>query len=89
MRDDAPVPKYECVQLTSSKWIRASASGLYHSYIRTGEVVSKGQVIGLIAGPYGEFEKKVKSTMSGHVIAINNIPVINRGDALMHIGTVG
>ena len=33
-----------------------------------------------------EFEKKVKSPVDGVVIGINNYPVVNMGDALIHIG---
>jgi predicted deacylase len=88
MRKEAPKQTSKSIQLSTSKWIRASASGLYHSYVRTGDIIQKGQDIGLIAGPYGDYQKKIRSSMSGHVIAINNTPIINKGDALMHIGIV-
>ena len=88
MRREAPKQIHEPIQLSTSKWIRASASGLYYTYVRTGDVIKKGQDIGMIAGPYGDYQKKIRSSMSGHVIAINNTPIINRGDALMHIGIV-
>jgi len=86
MRDEAPEPKYEVIQLKSTTWLRAKVSGLYHSYFRPGDTVSKGDVVGLITDPFGEFEQRVKAHITGHVIAINNSPVMNRGDALMHIG---
>ncbi|MFT4738347.1 MAG: putative deacylase [Paraglaciecola sp.] len=87
MRDDAPVIKTPSILLEKSVWLRARAAGLYYSFVRPGETVSKGQKIGLIAGPFGEFERPVKCTVDGHVVAVNNNPVVNRGDALMHVGT--
>jgi predicted deacylase len=86
MRADAPIPYREPIVLSSTTWIRASGAGLYHSFVRTGEVIKKGQKIGLITGPFGEFERAVQAKTDGHVIAVNNNPVVNRGDALMHVG---
>lgn len=86
MRDDAPVSPHEPILIKNSTWIRSSSGGLYHSYVRPGEKVKKGTVVGMITGPFGEFEKSIKSKFEGHVLSINNIPVVNRGDALMHIG---
>jgi predicted deacylase len=39
-----------------------------------------------ISDPYGQVKIDVKSPTNGHVIGINNLPVINVGDALVHIG---
>ncbi|MEQ9296974.1 MAG: succinylglutamate desuccinylase/aspartoacylase family protein [Cyclobacteriaceae bacterium] len=86
MRAEAPDPSSESIILAKSKWIRARAAGLYYSFVRSGQEVEIGQKLGLIAGPFGEFERPLKSTIKGHVIAVNNNPVVNRGDALMHIG---
>lgn len=88
MRNDAPIAQKKPVILSSTKWIRATNAGLYHSLVRQGEEVKKGQKLGLITGPFGEFEHAIKSSVNGHVISVNNNPVINRGDALIHIGIV-
>lgn len=86
MRKDAPAPDGEPILIKTSTWVRARGAGLYHSFVRTGEFVNQGVKIGLITGPFGEFELPVKSSVNGHVIAVNNNPVVNRGDALLHIG---
>ncbi len=86
MRKEAPEittpPKY----VNESSWVRARFAGLHHSQVRNGTEVKKGQLLGLITDPYGQFEKKINSPMDGVVIGINNYPVVNMGDALMHIG---
>jgi len=86
MRTEAPEPSRDPITISSSKWMRARGAGLYHSLVRPGDVVSRGQKVGLITGPFGEYELPVKVSVTGHVIAVNNNPVINRGDALLHIG---
>ena len=86
MVDEAPAPVYETIFMQKSSWIRSRHAGIYHSIIHVGSEVTKGMIIGLITGPFGDFEVKVKSRYNGYVIAVNNNPVVNRGDALIHIG---
>ena len=35
---------------------------------------------------YGETNFAVKAPSDGYIIAVNNFPIINMGDALFHIG---
>lgn len=86
MRDEAPAQTTESIFIKSSSWVRARYAGLHHSQVRNGTHIKKGQLLGLITDPYGQFEKKIKSPINGVVIGINNYPVVNMGDALMHIG---
>ncbi|HSH66564.1 MAG TPA: succinylglutamate desuccinylase/aspartoacylase family protein, partial [Bacteroidia bacterium] len=76
------------VQLDGSTWVRAKASGLFHSTKANGTAVKKGEQIGMICDPYGELCEKIISSRTGYIIGINNQPVVNEGDALMHIGVV-
>lgn len=86
MANEAPEPTYETINIKQSSWVRARAAGIHHSLFRVGSEVKKGMTIGLITGPYGDFERPVKSPTNGYIIALNNRPVVNRGDALFHIG---
>jgi predicted deacylase len=86
MRNDAPPIEKPSILLKDSTWVRAKYAGLHYSHVRNGTRVEKNQVIGSITGPYGQFEKKIKSPVDGVVIGVNNYPVVNMGDALMHIG---
>ena len=76
----------ECTILNESNWVRAKASGIFNSSVKLGESVKKGQIMAEISDPYGQVKIDVKSPTDGHVIGINNLPVINVGDALIHIG---
>lgn len=72
--------------LSTSRWLRSSASGIYYSDVRPGDAVKKGQKIGLVASPYADYQKIIKAPSNGEVIAVNNNPVVNKGDALLHLG---
>lgn len=86
MREGAPEIVNEPIIIKSSSWVRAKYAGLHHMLVRNGAKVEKKQLLGLITDPYGQFEKQIKSPSDGYVIGINNYPVVNMGDALLHIG---
>ncbi len=51
-----------------------------------GSYVSKDDLLGVICNPFGNIEHKIFSTVDGYIVGINNQPVVNQGDALIHIG---
>lgn len=85
MVEKAPQPKLGII-LPESSWIRAKVSGIFTSYVRLGQEVKKGQILAKISDPYGQVKIPVKATHNGHVIGLNNNPVVNAGDALIHVG---
>lgn len=74
------------ITLSSSKWVRAKMSGLFRSFVEEGGAVKKGEVIGSISDPYGDSEIRVKAGVGGFIIGYNRLPLVNKGDALFHIG---
>lgn len=85
MLAEAPDP-IETIFLKESNWVRAKVSGIFNSSVKIGESVKKGQVLARISDPYGQVKIPVKAPTNGYIIGINNLPVINTGDALVHIG---
>ncbi len=81
---EVSAPHYHHIHKTS--WVRARSSGMFRSLVQYGEKVKKNQIIGIITDPYGEHEQKQKSPNAGFVIGLNNISIVNKGDALFHIG---
>jgi predicted deacylase len=77
----------ESVILRSDKWMRALNSGLFLSYVTNGQKVRKNEMIGLITDPFGKVERKVKAWEDGYIFCINESPVVNKGDAIFHIGS--
>ena len=67
-----------------STWIRTKNAGLFISKTKLGEIQNKRQVLGQIKDPYGELNSRVLAPQDGMVIGLNNCPVVNKGDALIH-----
>jgi predicted deacylase len=42
--------------------------------------------LGVICNPFGDIEHKIISTTDGYIFGVNKQPVVNEGDALIHIG---
>jgi hypothetical protein len=72
--------------IRNSRWIRATYSGMYRSYISVGQKVEKGAKLGSISDPFGEFEKIFKNKQEGYILNSNHSPIVIQGDALLYIG---
>lgn len=86
MIDWASDPREQNRIIWNTTWIRARHAGLFQSNVACGQLVHKGEWVGTITDPFGEFKEQIASPDTGHVIGLNNIPVVNAGDALMHLG---
>ena len=75
-----------CIEIKKRKWIRASIAGIFNATVANGTKVEKGQTIGNITDTYGETKINVLAPNNGYIIAVNNFPILNMGDALFHIG---
>lgn len=80
-------PKRPTAIAKSSTWVRAPESGLFHPTKRLGHHVKKGEAIGIIADPYGKAQVHLRSDYNGVIIGRTNLPIINEGDAIMHIAS--
>lgn len=79
----APKP----IELSTTRWVRARRAGLMQMEAELGLQVTKGDVLGLISDALGNRATRVTATMDGHIIAINQNPLVSQGDALVHIGS--
>ena len=68
-----------------SKWLRANYSGMFRSNAVLGKYYSKGDKLGSISDPFGYFEKTIKSPINGYVFCVNHAPIVNKGDAIIHM----
>ncbi len=86
MIDWAPEPTEVNRIIWNTTWIRARNAGLFQANVKCGQLVEEGEWVGTITDPFGEFKEQIVAQHEGYVIGLNNIPVINVGDALMHLG---
>lgn len=66
-------------------WVRAGRSGIVRIERELGASVVIGERLGVISDSFGRRLAVVKSTRSGIVIGRVQAPLVNRGDALVHI----
>ncbi len=83
---DAKVPNNHSVKIRKDTWLRAKNSGLFHTNAANGSYVNKGDIIGVICNPYGKFDEKIIAPNDAYIVGVNNQPVVNEGDALIHLG---
>lgn len=72
----------------SSSWIRASQSGVARLEIEIGETVIAGQQIGTIIDAFGKRLSTIKAKRAGLVIGRTLYPLVNKGDALVHVASL-
>ena len=70
----------------STQWIRAPAGGVLRHLAPLGRRIKRDDLLGTIADPFGELEVPVIAPASGIVIGRTTIPLVNEGDALLHLG---
>ncbi len=78
----------DTVIAVQNQWVRAPESGIFHTSLKLGAHVAKGQVLGNIYSPYEEVETPIKSPHSGLIIGKTNLPLVHGGDAVLHIAKV-
>ena len=82
---EAPGPARPSIVCRRHTWLRARFAGLFRAHVENGQFVEKGQIYGSVADPYGQQTVRLESPLSGYVIGLNYMPVVNQGDALLHI----
>jgi len=69
----------------SSKWLRATASGLLKTLKPLGASVNRGELLALIDDPLGDNQAELKAEFSGIIIGRTEIPLVHEGEAIFHI----
>ena len=69
----------------TSKWIRATESGMLRTIKALGDTVNEGEVIAYVDEPLGDESFEVLSPFDGIIIGKSEIPLIQEGDAVFHI----
>jgi len=78
-------PKMEPMLCKRSTWLRAPAGGLMRTFKQTGDIVSVGEVLGVLSDPFGQIETEMVAETAGIIVGRSNLPIVNEGDALFHI----
>ena len=85
LKKKSKVKAADPIIVEKSKWIRATYSGMFRSNAVLGKLYKKGDKIGSISDPFGYFERTVKAPVMGYIFCINHAPIVNKGDAIIHM----
>ena len=77
------------VTASRSLWIRSPRGGVCQLLVKPGQLVETGQVLARVSNPVGGEEDDAVTPITGIVIGLSRLGVINRGDALVHIAELG
>ncbi|CAN5399084.1 M14 family metallopeptidase [soil metagenome] len=72
-----------------SGWVRARGTGMVHLDVRLGQEVTKGERIGGLFDSLGRRVRLIHADRTGLVVGRTEAPVVNSGDAVVHIAEVG
>ena len=85
---DARLPRAKPTKLIRrTRWVRARRGGLAEMLVKLGQHVDEGQPVASISDAFGTRPTQVKANQTGWVIARTLRPLVNSGDALVHIAS--
>ena len=70
-----------------SYWVRADHSGSFRIFKKLGDHVQDGEILAVISDTFGSEPYEVRAESGGIIIGLSTIPLVNRGDAMVHIAT--
>lgn len=85
---DGPEPGTKTVYSRTTRWARASRSGILHLAHELGDDVTKGEQVATILDPYGKRLGQVSAPLDGVIVGHTQHPLVNRGDAVVHIASI-
>jgi len=72
----------------STYWVRSSRGGIFHLEVELGQQVGAGTRLGTVRDPIGGKGAPVKTRKGGLVLGHTVNPLVNLGDALVHLAQV-
>lgn len=85
MIEGVPPSPHRTEYSRSTRWVRASTSGILHLEIELGDRIDAGTLVATIYDPFGKRRGRIVSPIDGIVIGHSQHPLVNRGDAIAHI----
>jgi uncharacterized protein len=88
--DEYPGPPEEpIIESDETHWIRADRGGILDLHVGPGEAVQVDQPLWTVTGPFGRERNQQISAYDGVVIGMTTLPLVNPGDAVLHIAVPG
>ncbi|MGH9243508.1 MAG: succinylglutamate desuccinylase/aspartoacylase family protein [Acidimicrobiales bacterium] len=68
-----------------TQWERARRSGIIRIDVYPGQLVQRGDQIGVMADAFGAANRAVRAPITGVVLGYSRNPIVSQGDALVHL----
>ena len=90
MIEAAPPPSHDTpMVLAESRWLRADRGGLLELHCGIGDHIDPEQPLWTTTSPLGEERASISATEEGYVIGATTLPLVQPGQALLHIALPG
>lgn len=86
---DGLLPPEGTLEVETTRWLRASRGGLLQLEVELGQTVAKKQRLGVIRDAFGDRSVSVVAPHEGLVIGYTRNPLVNQGDAMIHLALLG
>jgi hypothetical protein len=67
--------------------VRAPHGGILTIKKKLGSIIKKNDLLGIVSDPLGNDNIEIRARKKGVIICNNQLPVVNRGDAVFNIAT--
>ncbi len=86
-----PPPEADLTPMEADEthWIRADRGGIISLEVGLGDWVTEGQPLWTVSSPFGRERNPKESPYEGVVIGASTVPLVNPGDAVVHIAVPG
>jgi hypothetical protein len=71
------------------QWIRAEKGGIFIHNVKPGDIVKKGDTIGVTTKPFGTEATPLKAPYTGLVVGCSTLPMVIPGSAVCHLVKMG
>lgn len=78
---DSPIP----AESRSSGWVRVRRSGIAGIDVELGQLVARGEIVATVRDSVGRRLSQTRANRTGMVIGLTRQPLVNQGDAIIHI----
>ena len=88
LKEPPAPPEAPAIIAQTSHWVRAPISGIFITCKKLGEWVQKGDKLGFITNPFGDYEYAILAPMDGLIIGNSILPLANEGDGVYHLAAI-
>lgn len=81
-----PVKNPSAVYLNNQEYVKAEFDGIFHSNLKSGDYIKKGDKIGFVSNEFGKVLTEIKSPATGLILYKIGTPPVNKGETVFCIG---